>query len=153
MKEYFMNKALELAKTAYNNGDIPIGCVIVKDGEIVGKGYNTRHQSRLTAGHAEMNAIKDANKRLDAWILDDCEMYVTLEPCQMCCGAILQSRMKKVYFGALDDKSGCIVSNINLFDYQDFNHSVEYEGNILTDESSVLIKKFFKELRQRKKSI
>ncbi len=151
MEIKYMKEALSLALNAYNNGDIPVGCIIVKDNTIVGKGYNTRHITSQTVDHAEINAIKDANKVLGTWILEDCEMYVTLEPCQMCCGAIIQSRIKKVYFGAKDYKSGCIVSHLNMLDYDFFNHKVEYQGNILEEESSVLLKTFFKELRDSKK--
>ncbi len=149
MKEKYMKSAIEQAKIAELNGDVPIGCVIVKEGKVVGRGYNTRHKNKQAIGHAEINAIIDANNNLGHWMLDDCEMYVTLEPCQMCCGAIIQARIKKVFYGASDEKAGCVSSHINMLDYSNFNHKVEYEGRILEGESKELIKTFFKNLRKR----
>ncbi len=149
MKEYYMKEALKEAIKARNNRDVPIGCVIVKDGEIIGRGHNTRYYGNSSIGHAEINAIIAANEKLNNWVLDECEMYVTVEPCQMCSGAIIQSRVKKVYIGALDYKAGCVVSLYNMFDDKRFNHQVDYEVGILEYECSSIIKEFFKEIRRK----
>ncbi len=150
MKEFYMQEAIKEAKKSLEFDDVPIGCVIVKDDVIVGRGYNTRNDQNSSIGHAEINAITAANKTLGNWVLEDCELYVTIEPCQMCTGAIIQSRIKKVYFGANDKKAGCVTSLYKMFDDTRFNHQVLYEGNILEEECSVLVKNFFKELRRRK---
>ncbi|MFV0425253.1 MAG: nucleoside deaminase [Bacilli bacterium] len=150
MNNFFMNEAIIEAKKALKNNDVPIGCVIVKDNKIIGRGYNTRNKLKSSIGHAEINAIIDANKNLDNWVLENCELYVTIEPCQMCSGAIIQSRIKKVYFGARDPKAGCVVSLYNLFNEKLFNHQVEYEEGILKEECSKLVKDFFKSLRRTK---
>lgn len=150
MKELYMQEAIKEAIKSLEFDDVPIGCVIVKDDVIVGRGYNTRNDQNSSIGHAEINAITDANKTLGNWVLEDCELYVTIEPCQMCTGAIIQSRIKKVYFGANDKKAGCVTSLYKMFDDTRFNHQVLYEGNILEEECSVLVKNFFKELRRRK---
>ncbi len=150
MNEFFMNEAIKEAKKSLEFGDVPIGCVIVKSGEIIARGHNTRNNLQSTIGHAEINAIKQANEVTNNWVLDDCELYVTIEPCQMCSGAIIQSRIKKVYFGAPDYKAGCVVSLYNLFDDERFNHQVEYEHGILADECSSLMKDFFKNLRRNR---
>ncbi len=151
MKEFYMSEAIKEANKSLMHGDVPIGCVIVLNDKIIGRGYNTRNNLNSSIGHAEINAINDANKTLNNWVLEDCELYVTIEPCQMCSGAIIQSRIKKVYFGAPDYKAGCVVSLYNLFDDTRFNHQVEYEHGILEEECSNLVKNFFKDLRRRKK--
>lgn len=150
MKKKFMEEAIEEAKKALQNGDVPIGCVIVKDNKIVGRGYNTRNKFNSSIGHAEINAIADANKNLENWVLNECELYVTIEPCQMCSGAIIQSRIKKVYYGAPDLKAGCVDSLYNLLDDERFNHQVEHESGILEKECSKLVKEFFIQLRRKK---
>ncbi len=150
MKEFFMNEALKEAQKANDKQEVPIGCVIVLNNEIIGRGHNTRNSENNSIGHAEINAIIDANKTINNWVLNDCEMYVTVEPCQMCTGAIIQARIKKVIFGTRDIKAGCVVSLYNMLSDQRFNHQVEYEEGILKTECSTIIKNFFKELRRKK---
>ena len=150
MKEKFMRAALKQAKKAEKRDEVPVGCVIVKDGEIIGHGYNRRMTDRNTISHAEMNAILNASRKLDDWRLDDCEMYVTNEPCQMCAGAIVQARIKKVYIGCMNPKSGCAGSIMNLLQVDEFNHQVEIETGVLEDECSAIMTTYFKELRNNK---
>ncbi len=148
--EKYMKEALRQARKAYKLGDVPIGCVIVYEGKIIARGYNRRNADNNTLSHAELNAIKKASKALGDWRLDGCEMYVTLEPCQMCAGAIVQSRIKKVYMGAMNPKAGCAGSILNLLQVDKFNHQVELEEGILGEECSELMKEFFKDLRSGK---
>ena len=150
MKEKYMRAALKQAKKAEKRDEVPVGCVIVKDGEIIGHGYNRRMTDRNTISHAEMNAILNASRKLDDWRLDDCEMYVTNEPCQMCAGAIVQARIKKVYIGCMNPKSGCAGSIMNLLQVDEFNHQVEIETGVLEDECSAIMTNYFKELRNNK---
>ena len=150
-KEKFMKQALNEAKKAYDKLEIPVGAVIVKDGKIIAKSHNQKESKTDTTCHAELLAIQKASKKLGAWRLLDCEMYVTLEPCSMCAGAIINSRIKKVYIGALDEKTGAVGSKLNLFDDYTFNHKVEYETGILKNECEDILKNFFKELRKIKK--
>lgn len=150
MKEIFMNEALKEAKKAYCKGEIPVGAVIVKDNKIISRGHNLKEKSKDTTKHAEIIAIQKASKKLKAWRLLDCEMYVTLEPCSMCAGAIINSRIKKVYIGTKDLKTGAAGSVLNLFEDYKFNHIVEIENGILEEECENIIKTFFKELRRRK---
>ena len=145
-----MRAALKQAKKAEKRDEVPVGCVIVKDGEIIGHGYNRRMTDRNTISHAEMNAILNASRKLDDWRLDDCEMYVTNEPCQMCAGAIVQARIKKVYIGCMNPKSGCAGSIMNLLQVDEFNHQVEIETGVLEDECSAIMTNYFKELRNNK---
>ena len=152
MENYFMKEALKQAKKAYNIKEVPIGCVIVYEGKIIARGYNRRNTDKNTLSHAELNAIRKASKKLGDWRLDDCEMYVTLEPCQMCAGAIVQSRIKKIYIGAMNPKAGCAGSILNLLDVEKFNHKVEINKGIMEKECSDMLKLFFKELRESKKS-
>ncbi len=152
MENYFMKEALKQAKKAYNIKEVPIGCVIVYEGKIIARGYNRRNTDKNTLSHAELNAIRKASKKLGDWRLDDCEMYVTLEPCQMCAGAIVQSRIKKIYIGAMNPKAGCAGSVLNLLDVEKFNHKVEINKGIMEKECSDMLKLFFKELRESKKS-
>ncbi len=130
-------------------GEVPIGCVIVYKGEVVGRGYNRRITDKTALAHAEITAIKRACKKMGDWRLDDCEMYVTLEPCQMCAGAIVQSRIKKIYIGAMNPKAGCAGSILDLFHEPRFNHQVETETGLLGEESALLLKEFFKDLRTK----
>ncbi len=146
MDKKFMKRALELANTAFQSGEVPVGAVIVKNGEIIGEGYNMREQKQNALSHAEIEAINSACKNLNSWRLDDCEMYVTLEPCPMCTGAIINSRIKTVIFGAFDRTAGCMDSVINLCDYP-FNHKVEIYAGIYEDECTEILQKFFKKLR------
>lgn len=149
--EKYMKEAVRQAKKAYALGEVPIGCVIVYDGKIIGRGYNRRTIDKNTLAHAEMIAIKKASKVMGDWRLEDCIMYVTLEPCQMCSGAIVQSRMKKVVIGCMNPKAGCAGSILNLLQMEAFNHQVEMEIGVLGEECSNLMTSFFKELREKKR--
>lgn len=149
--ERYMREAIRQAKKAYALGEVPIGCVIVYEGEIIGRGYNRRTIDKNTLAHAEMIAIKKASKKMDDWRLEDCTMYVTLEPCQMCSGAIVQSRMKKVVIGCMNPKAGCAGSILNLLQMEAFNHQVELETGVLGEECSNLMTSFFQELREKKR--
>lgn len=150
--EKYMKEAIRQAKKAYAIGEVPIGCVIVYENQIIGRGYNRRTTDCNTIAHAETIAIKKAGKRMNDWRLEDCVMYVTLEPCQMCSGAIVQSRMKKVVIGCMNPKAGCAGSILNLLQMSEFNHQVELECGVLEDECSQMMKSFFRELREKKKS-
>ena len=145
-----MREALKEAKKAKKLNEVPIGCVIVKDNKIIGRGYNRRMKDKNTLSHAELNAIKKASKKLKDWRLDDCEVYVTTEPCQMCSGAIVQARIKKVYIGCMNPKAGCAGSIMNLLQVDKFNHQVEIESGVLEEECSGILKDYFKELRNNK---
>lgn len=149
-QEKFMKEALKEAKKAYKKMEIPIGAVIVKNGKIIAKAHNQKETKFDTTKHAEILAIQKASKKLDAWRLLDCEMYVTLEPCPMCAGAIINSRIKKVYFGTKDEKTGAVGSKLNLFNDFEFNHKVQFEDGILKNECEHILKTFFKELRRIK---
>lgn len=148
----YMKQALTLAKKAYNNGDVPIGCVIVYEGKVIARGYNRRNLDKTTLAHAEILAIKKASKVLGDWRLEGCTMYVTLEPCQMCAGAILQARIPKVVIGCMNPKAGCAGSIINMFDMKQFNHRVETIRGVMEDKCSALMKDFFASLRASKRS-
>ena len=150
-KEKYMKEALKEAKKAYEKLEIPVGAVIVKNGEIIARAYNVKEEKNDTTKHAEILAIQKASKKLKAWRLNDCEMYVTLEPCPMCAGALIQSRIKKVYIGALDEKTGACGSVLNLLEDYKFNHQVEIEKGICKEECVKILKDFFKELRLLKK--
>lgn len=149
--EKYMRQAIKQALKARDIDEVPIGCVIVYDGKVIARGYNRRNIDKNTLSHAELNAIRKASKKLGDWRLDDCEMYVTLEPCQMCAGAIVQSRIKKVYIGCMNPKAGCAGSIINLLQVAQFNHQVEIEKGILEDECSNMLTTFFRQLREKKK--
>ena len=150
-KEKYMEKALKEAKKAYSIGEVPIGCVIVYQDKIIGKGYNKRNTEKTTLAHAELFAIQQASKEIGDWRLEGCTMYVTLEPCQMCAGAIVQSRMDKVVIGTMNPKAGCAGSILNLLQMKEFNHQVEIEAGVLEEECTKALQKFFKELRIRNK--
>lgn len=149
--EKYMKEAIRQARKAYALGEVPIGCVIVYEDKIIGRGYNRRTIDKNTLAHAELIAIKKASKKMDDWRLEDCTMYVTLEPCQMCSGAIVQSRMTKVVIGCMNPKAGCAGSVLNLLQMEAFNHQVELEIGVLEEECSTMLKEFFKELREKKK--
>ena len=151
-KEYFMKEALLEAKKAYKKLEIPVGAVIVKDGEIIARAHNIKEEKKDTTKHAEILAIQRASKKLETWRLNDCEMYVTLEPCPMCAGAIIQSRLKKIYIGTMDEKTGACGSVLNLLEDYKFNHKVEAEKGILKDDCEKMLKEFFVMLREYKKS-
>ncbi len=145
-----MKEALKQAKKAYKAEETPIGCVIVREGRIIARGYNRRNTDKTALAHAEIAAIKKASKVVGDWRLEDCTLYVTLEPCQMCAGAIVQARVKKVVIGAMNPKAGCAGSILNLFDMQAFNHRVETERGVLEEECRELMQSFFAELREKK---
>ena len=149
---YFMEEALKEAKKAYKKGEVPVGCVIVYNNEIIARAHNTRHQNKSAIDHAEMKAIKKANKKLNAWMLDDAVLYVTLEPCLMCAGAIFQSRIKRVVFGAFDKKAGSCSheSVIDLFSLP-YNHRPEVWAGIMEKECSEVLTEFFENLREKDK--
>ena len=149
-KEKFMKEALKEAKKAYNKLEVPVGAVIVKDDKIIARAHNLKETKIDTTNHAEILAIKKASKKIGAWRLCDCEMYVTLEPCSMCAGAMINARIKKVYIGARDEKTGACGSVLNLLEDYEFNHKVEIEYNVLENECSTLLTQFFKELRKLK---
>lgn len=147
----YMKEAIRQAKKAYAIGEVPIGCVIVRDGKIISRGYNRRTIDKNTLAHAELGAIKKASKKLDDWRLEGCTMYVTLEPCQMCAGALVQSRIDRVVVGCMNPKAGCAGSILNLLQIPEFNHQVELETGVLEEECSQMMKDFFRELRETKK--
>lgn len=149
--ERFMKEAVRQAKKAWKIEEVPIGCVIVYEGKIIGRGYNRRTTDKNTLAHAELQAIKRASKQMGDWRLDDCTMYVTLEPCQMCSGAIVQARIKRVVVGCMNPKAGCAGSILNLLQMEEFNHQAELETGVLEEECSLLMKGFFKELREKQK--
>ena len=149
--EKYMRAALKQAEKAYNLGETPIGCVIVHEDKIIARGYNRRNTDKNPLAHAEVAAIKKASKKLGDWRLEECTLYVTLEPCQMCAGAIVQSRMKKVVIGCMNHKAGCAGSVLNLLQMQEFNHQVELERGVLEEACSEILSRFFKELRVRNK--
>lgn len=151
MEEKFMKEALKEAKKAYNKLEVPVGAVIVKDGQIIARAHNLKESKKDTTKHAEILAIQKASKKLDSWRLLDCEMYVTLEPCTMCAGAIIQARVGKLYIGTMDYKTGACGSVLNVLEDYPFNHKVEYETGILKDECENILQQFFKELRKNKK--
>ena len=146
-----MKEAIRQAKKAYKLDETPIGCVIVHDGKIIGRGYNRRNTDKSPLAHAEITAIRKASRKLGDWRLEECTLYVTLEPCQMCAGAIVQSRVTRVVVGCMNPKAGCAGSILNLLDMKEFNHRAELETGILEEECSALMTGFFRELRERKK--
>lgn len=150
-KEKFMKQAIKEAYKAYEKLEVPVGCVIVKDGKIISRAHNLKETKKDTTKHAEILAIQKASKKLDTWRLLDCEMYVTLEPCSMCAGALINSRIKKVYIGTMDEKTGACGSVFNLLEDYKFNHNVEIETGILQTECEKVLKDFFKTLRSIKK--
>lgn len=147
--EYYMNKAIELAKKAYTKDEVPVGALIVKDGKIIAKAYNLKESHNNATHHAEILVLNKAYKKLNSWRLQDTTLYVTLEPCMMCTGAIIQSRISRVVFGAYDPKGGSIVSNIMIDNIKGFNHSFEYLGGVLENECSTLLKNYFKDKRKK----
>lgn len=150
-QEKYMKAALREAKKAYDLLEVPIGCVIVHDGKIIGRGYNRRNTDKNTLAHAEMTAIKKASKKLGDWRLEGCTMYVTLEPCQMCAGAIVQARIDAVVMGCMNPKAGCAGSILNVLEDPRFNHQVQVTRGVLEEECSTMLKDFFKGLRIRVK--
>lgn len=149
--EKYMKQAIRLAGKAAELGEVPIGCVIEYQGKVIGRGYNRRTTDKSTLAHAEIIAIKKACKKMGDWRLEDCTMYVTLEPCQMCAGAIVQARVKKVVIGCMNPKAGCAGSILNVLQMEEFNHQVQIERGVLEDECSKMLTAFFKDLRKRLK--
>ena len=150
--ESFMKQAVKQAKKAYDKLETPIGCVIVHDDKIIARGYNKRNMKKNTLAHAEILAINKASKVLGDWRLEDCTMYVTLEPCPMCAGAIVQARIPRVVIGSMNPKAGCAGSVLNLLQQDGLNHQVEITKGVLAEECSGLMTSFFRELRKKKKA-
>ena len=148
--EKYMKEAIKQAKKAYALGEVPIGCVIVHDKKIIARGYNRRNTDKSTLAHAEVAAIRKASKKLGDWRLEDCSLYVTLEPCQMCAGAIVQARISEVIMGSMNPKAGCGGSILNILEMPEFNHQVRVVRGVLEEECSDMLTTFFKELRQSK---
>lgn len=151
MNEKFMKEALKEAKKAYLKEEVPIGAVIVKDDKIIARAHNLRETKKQAVAHAEILAIEKACKKLGAWRLEDCDLYVTLEPCTMCAGAIINARIKNLYIGTMDEKGGAVGSKINILKDIKLNHNVEVVTGILKEDCSKILKDFFKELRQGEK--
>lgn len=149
--EKYMKEALKQAKKAYALNEVPIGCVIVYKDKIIARGYNRRNTDKTTLSHAEINAIKKAAKKLGDWRLEGCTIYITLEPCQMCAGALVQARIDRAVVGSMNPKAGCAGSIINLLQMKEFNHQVDFEKGILENECTQLLQGFFKQLRENKK--
>ena len=147
----FMRAALTQAKKALEKGEVPIGCVIVYEGRIIGRGYNRRNTDRTTIAHAEINAIKKASRVIGDWRLEGCTLYCTLEPCQMCAGAIVQARIDRVVIGTLSPKAGCAGTLLNILQNPDFNHQAQVTDGVMAGECSELLCRFFKELRRLNK--
>lgn len=149
--EKYMKEALKQAKKAYLLGEVPIGCVIVYNGKIIGRGYNRRNTDKNTLSHAEITAIRKASKKMGDWRLEGCTLYVTLEPCQMCSGAIVQARITEVVMGSMNPKAGCGGSILNILEMPQFNHQVKVTRGVLEEQCSQMLTTFFKELRIRNK--
>lgn len=145
-REEYMRKALAMARLALPAGDVPVGAVVVKDGDIIGRGHNRREKNDDALAHAEVEAIREACAALGSWRLNGCSLYVTLEPCPMCAGAVVNARLDAVYYGAKDDKAGCCGSVLNLFE-EGFNHKPRVYGGILEEECAALLQEFFQKLR------
>ena len=150
--EKYMKEALKEARKGYKIGEVPIGCVIVYEGKIIGRGYNRRKTDKSTLSHAEITAIKKASKVIGDWRLEGCTLYVTLEPCQMCSGAIIQARIDRVVMGCMNPKAGCGGSLLNILENPSFNHQAEVTRGVLEEECSEILTRFFKELRIRLKA-
>ncbi len=146
--ERYMRQAITQAKKAYARNEVPIGCVIVREDRVIARGYNRRNTDKNALAHAELTAIRRASKKTGDWRLEDCTMYITLEPCQMCAGAIVQCRMKRVVVAAMNPKAGCAGSVLNLLQMPQFNHQVELETGVLQEECAQLLSRFFQELRE-----
>lgn len=150
-QEKYMKAAMTQAKKAYALGEVPIGCVIVHEGKIIGRGYNRRNTDKNTLAHAEITAINKASRKIGDWRLEDCTLYVTLEPCQMCSGAIVQARILEVVIGCMNPKAGCAGSILNILENDSFNHQVRVTRGVLEQQCSDMLTQFFKELRVRVK--
>ena len=151
-QERFMKEAIRQARKAYLLEEVPIGCVIVHDGKIIARGYNRRTTDKNTLSHAELIAIRKAAKKLGDWRLEECTMYVTLEPCQMCAGAMMQARLTEAVIGCMNPKAGCAGSVLNILEMDGFNHKVQVTRGVLEEECSQMMSQFFRELREKKKA-
>ncbi len=151
MDIHFMKLAIGQATKAAKINEVPIGCVIVYDGKIIGRGYNRRNTDKTTLGHAEITAIKKASRYMQDWRLEGCTLYVTLEPCQMCAGAIIQARIPRVVIGSMNSKAGCAGSVLNILQMPQFNHQAEVVRGVCEEQCSTMLSSFFKELREKKK--
>lgn len=149
IQEKYMKEALKQAKKALALGEVPIGCVIVHEGKIIGRGYNRRNTDKSTLSHAEITAIRKASRQIGDWRLEECTIYITLEPCQMCAGAIIQARIPEVVMGCMNPKAGCGGSVLNILEMPQFNHQASVTRGILEQECSNLLKTFFTQLRER----
>ena len=149
-EEKYMKAAIREAKKAWALGEVPIGCVIVYEDKIIGRGYNRRMVDHSALAHAEIAAVKKACKRMGDWRLEECELYVTLEPCPMCAGAIVQARIPKVYIGSMNPKAGCAGSVLDMLHEEGFNHQVQTDINVCQEECSRMLSQFFKDLRKRR---
>ncbi len=149
--QYFMKKAIHQAKRAMALGEVPIGCVIVYEGQVIGRGFNERLSKHSTLAHAELTAIRQACRKIGDWRLEGCTMYVTLEPCQMCSGAIVQARIDRVVVGTDNPKAGCAGSILNLLQMKEFNHRVDIVNGVCADECKDLLQTFFRDMRTREK--
>ena len=150
--ERFMKEAIKQARKAYELGEVPIGAVVVYEGRVIGRGYNRRNTDKVALAHAEITAIKKACKKIGDWRLEDCTLYVTLEPCQMCAGAIVQSRIPRVVMGASSPKAGCGGTVLNILENPEFNHQVDVTRGVLENDCSDILKEFFNDLRKRNKA-
>lgn len=150
-EEKYMREAVRQAKKAAEAGDVPIGCVIVSGDKIIARAYNQRNKKKTTLAHAELLAIQKASRKTGDWRLEECTMYITLEPCQMCAGAIVQARIPKVVIGAMNPKAGCAGSVLNILQVEQFNHQVDIKKGVLEEECSQMLSDFFRQLRKRKK--
>ena len=151
--EKFMREAIRQAKKAYALDEVPIGCVIVQDGKIIARGYNRRNTDKNTLSHAELIAIRKAAKKTGDWRLEGCTMYITLEPCQMCAGAMVQARLTEAVIGSMNPKAGCAGSVLNILEMPQFNHQVQVTRGVLETECSEMLSRFFRELREKKKAV
>lgn len=151
MEEYFMKEALKEAKIALEKEEVPVGAIIVKDGEIIARAHNLKETEKNSIYHAEILAIQNACEKLDSWRLNECEMYITLEPCPMCAGAIINSRIKKIYIGTTDDVMGACGTALNLLENYKFNHIVQVQKYILKEECQNILEQFFNNIRERNK--
>ncbi len=150
--EKFMREAIRQAKKAYALDEVPIGCMIVYEGKIIARGYNRRNTDKNTLSHAELIAIKKASRKLGDWRLEGCTMYITLEPCQMCAGAMVQARVTEAVIGSMNPKAGCAGSVLNILEMEGFNHQVNVRRGVMEEECSRMLSGFFRELREKKKA-
>lgn len=152
VQEKYMKMALRLARKALDLGEVPIGCVIVYEGKVIGRGYNRRNTDKNTLSHAEITAINKASKKMGDWRLEGCTLYVTLEPCQMCAGAIIQARIPEVVMGCMNPKAGCGGSVLNILEMSQFNHQASVTRGVLEQDCSDMLKSFFADLRERNRA-